>query len=243
MAACHITEPGELCAGTGVDVKGRSDWPVGSRRDGGADWEEPGAAGEVRTAGEARAAGEVRTAAQARAAVRAGAAGEDGAAQEAGGAEETEGARTTVTLSGEGACIAEARACAAAFFSRFSRGGAAGHRSPVPERVVGLVQLVVSELVTNACKYAHGPVVLRLCLAAGTVRVEVGDSAPVFPTAQDPDPHRVGRHGLEIVRAVASVLTVRSERGGKTVVAHIPLGPGDAADTPATRPRPDTTTV
>lgn len=108
---------------------------------------------------------------------------------------------------------------------------------------MGLVQLVVSELVTNACKYAHGPVVLRLCLAGGTVRVEVWDSAPVFPTAQAPDPHRVGRHGLEIVRAVASVLTVRSERGGKTVAAHIPLGPGEAADTPATRPHPGTTTV
>ncbi|WP_234438655.1 ATP-binding protein [Streptomyces sp. NRRL S-340] len=215
-------------------MKGRSDWPVGSRRDGGADWEEPGAAGDVRTAGEARAAGDVRTAGEARAAARAGTAGEGGAAQEA------EGARTTVTLSGEGACIAEARACAAAFFAR---DGAAGHRSPVPERFVGLVQLVVSELVTNACKYAHGPVVLRLCLSGGTVRVEVWDSAPVFPTAQAPDPHRVGRHGLEIVRAVASVLTVRSERGGKTVVAHIPLGPGEAADTPDTRPRPGTTTV
>ncbi|MEU5088442.1 ATP-binding protein [Streptomyces sp. NPDC021356] len=183
-------------------MKGLTDGPAGSCRDGRADAQEPGAAGEA------------------------------GAGEGAGGAQ------TTITLSGEGACIAEARRCAAAFFTR---DGAAGHRPTVPERVVGLVQLVVSELVTNACKYAYGPVVLRLRLAGAAVEVEVRDSAPVFPTAQAPDPHRVGRHGLEIVRAVASVLAVRGERDGKTVIAHIPLGPGSATDTPATRP--DTTTV
>ncbi|MFF8029754.1 hypothetical protein ACFZDJ_53950 [Streptomyces sp. NPDC007896] len=49
--------------------------------------------------------------------------------------------------------IAEARAMARDFLTTVQ----AVHGLPVSERAMGMVQLVVSELVTNARKYARGP--------------------------------------------------------------------------------------
>ncbi|WP_333774983.1 ATP-binding protein [Streptomyces sp. IBSBF 3136] len=127
----------------------------------------------------------------------------------------------TIALSGDGSCIAEARHQATAFLTRHE----SGDRPRVPARVVGLAELVVSELVTNACKYAPGPVLLSLRLAGEALEVEVWDSAPVLPTASNADPQRVGRHGLEIVKAVAADLAVLRDTVGKRVTARILLDP------------------
>ncbi|MER6535422.1 ATP-binding protein [Streptomyces sp900105755] len=132
------------------------------------------------------------------------------------------GVEETIALSGEGSCIAEARHRTAAFLTRAA---AAGFGSTVSERVLGLAQLVVSELVTNACKHAPGPVLLRLRRAEAAVEVEVWDSHPEIPVAERADPYRVGRHGLEIVQAVAAEFTVLPEAAGKRVTARIDLRP------------------
>ncbi|MFF4845435.1 ATP-binding protein [Streptomyces collinus] len=124
-------------------------------------------------------------------------------------------------LSGEGSCIAEARHRATAFLTQHE----CGHRWRMPDRVVGLTELVVSELVTNACKYAPGPILLRLRLAGEALEVEVWDSGPVLPAASDADPERVGRHGLEVVKAVAADLVVLREKVGKRITARILLTP------------------
>ncbi|MET8942753.1 ATP-binding protein [Streptomyces sp. NPDC004542] len=130
-----------------------------------------------------------------------------------------EAAEATIALSGAGACIAEARHRATAFLTEYER----GHRSRVPDRVVGLAELVVSELVTNACKYAPGPVLLCLRLAGEALEVEVWDSDPVLPAVSGADPQRVGRHGLEIVEAVVADLAVLRETVGKRITARILL--------------------
>lgn len=135
---------------------------------------------------------------------------------------ETTAVEETIALSGDGSCIAEARHRTAVFLNRLA---AAGCGSAVSERILGLAQLVVSELVTNACKYAPGPILLRLRRAEAAVEVEVWDSHPEIPVAEQADPYRVGRHGLEIVKAVAADLTVRAEAAGKRVVARIDLRP------------------
>ncbi|MFJ5531735.1 ATP-binding protein [Streptomyces sp. NPDC093261] len=127
--------------------------------------------------------------------------------------------RTTIALDGGGACIAEARHLTAAFLARVQ----AEHGIPVSVRAMDLTQLVVSELVTNARKYAPGPVLLELRVVGAAVDVMVWDSDPVLPVAQAPDPGRVGRHGLEIVRAVAQRFEVRREPGGKRVSARMAL--------------------
>ncbi len=89
--------------------------------------------------------------------------------------------------------IAEARAMARGFLTTVQ----AVHGLPVSERAMGMVQLVVSELVTNARKYAPGPCLLDLEIVEGAVQIRVWDSSTTLPSIQAADPERVGQHGLE----------------------------------------------
>ncbi|MBP0455965.1 ATP-binding protein [Streptomyces montanisoli] len=97
------------------------------------------------------------------------------------------------------------------------------HGLPVSERVMGTVQLVVSELVTNARKYAPGPCELTLHATGNAVNVTLWDSEPALPIARTADCGRVGQHGLEIVLAVSEDFTVHREPVGKRVTAAITL--------------------
>ncbi|MEU5366712.1 ATP-binding protein [Streptomyces sp. NPDC005925] len=132
--------------------------------------------------------------------------------------------RTTVALDGDGTVIAQARRLAAEFLTEVQ----AVHGLAVSQRAVDLTQLVVSELVTNARKYAPGPVLMELRIVGDTVEVVVWDSDPVLPVARAADAGRVGQHGLEIVMAVALAFEVRREPVGKRITVCIALldGPG-----------------
>jgi anti-sigma regulatory factor (Ser/Thr protein kinase) len=125
----------------------------------------------------------------------------------------------TVALDGDGSCIAEARHRAVDFLTRVQ----AEHGLPVSARVMDLTQLVVSELVTNARKYAPGPVLMELRIVGAVVEVVVWDSDPVLPVARAADAGRVGQHGLEIVMAVAQGFEVQREPVGKRITARIAL--------------------
>ncbi len=120
---------------------------------------------------------------------------------------------------GDPSCIGAARHLAVGFFAERK----AVHGLPVSERAMGMTQLVVSELVTSAVKYAPGPVVLDLRISDGAVRVSVWGSDPVLPGVAAHDPQRVGRHGLEITLAVSQAYEVRREPDGKHVTAEIAL--------------------
>lgn len=96
---------------------------------------------------------------------------------------------------------------------------------------MGMVELVVSELVTNAHKYAPGPCLLDLEVVDGAVEISVWDSDPTLPAACPADPGRVGQHGLEIAMAVCRSFEVRREPVGKRVKAAIVL-----ADDPGGNP-------
>ncbi|MEU6602937.1 ATP-binding protein [Streptomyces flaveolus] len=102
---------------------------------------------------------------------------------------------------------------------------------PVSERAMGVVELVVSELVTNAHKYAPGPCLLDLEVSDGAVEISVWDSDPALPVPREADPNRVGKHGLEIVMAVCRSFEIRREPVGKRVKATIVL-----ADDPSGHP-------
>ncbi|MGW3361245.1 ATP-binding protein [Streptomyces bungoensis] len=134
--------------------------------------------------------------------------------------------QTTVALDGTGTVIAEARHRAADFLTRVQ----ADHGLPVSQRAMDLTQLVVSELVTNALKYAPGPVLLDLRIAGDAVEVVVWDSDPVLPIARAADAGRVGQHGLEIVMAVCQGFEAQREPVGKRITARIALldDPGGA---------------
>ncbi|MEV6570299.1 ATP-binding protein [Streptomyces sp. NPDC051577] len=102
------------------------------------------------------------------------------------------------------------------------------HGVAVPVRATDLVELVVSELVTNTRKYAPGPYQLTLELHDGRIEISVWDSNPSLPTILAPDPYRIGRHGLEIVMASAQSFHIQREAVGKRVTAAIALS--DPAD-------------
>ncbi|MDK1348179.1 ATP-binding protein [Streptomyces sp. 378] len=135
--------------------------------------------------------------------------------------------QTSVALDGAGTDIAQARHLAADFLAR----GQAERGLKVSRRGLDLTQLVVSELVTNVCKYAPGPALMNLRVDGDVVEVTVWDSAPVLPVARGADAGRVGQHGLEIVMTVAQDFEARLERFGKSVTARIALT-DDPADTP-----------
>lgn len=99
------------------------------------------------------------------------------------------------------------------------------HGIPVSDRATGLVELVVSELVTNAHTYAPGLCLLDLKVSDGAVEISMWDSGPVLPVPRFPAPDRVGKHGLEIVVAVCRSFEIRREPVGKRIRAAIV--PGD----------------
>ncbi|AYC36374.1 ATP-binding protein [Streptomyces griseorubiginosus] len=130
------------------------------------------------------------------------------------------GGPVTVSAAFEGSAeIAEARQLARSFLTDVQ----AVHGLPVSERAMGMVQLVVSELVTNARKYAPGPCLLTLEVIDGAVEVTVWDSEPILPIAKAANPGRVGQHGLEIVMAVCRSIEMHREPVGKRIKATVVL--------------------
>ncbi|MGW4103084.1 ATP-binding protein [Streptomyces sp. NPDC004976] len=121
--------------------------------------------------------------------------------------------------------IAEARDMARDFLTSVQE----EHGLPVSARAMGMVQLVVSELVTNARKYAPGPCLLDLEIIEDAVRITVWDSDTTLPSAIAADAERVGQHGLEIVMAVSQTFCVHQEAVGKRITASVVLAddPGD----------------
>ncbi|MEW1774444.1 ATP-binding protein [Streptomyces sp. NPDC086777] len=128
-------------------------------------------------------------------------------------------ADVTIALDGSDGCIADARDRTSEFLTRAQ----SVHGLPVTSRTMGAAQLVVSELVTNALKYAPGPVLLHLRVVDAMVEIEVWDTDPTLPLARAADAGRVGQHGLEIVLAVVQGFETRREPVGKCVTARLAL--------------------
>ncbi|MBV2353009.1 ATP-binding protein [Streptomyces sp. J2-1] len=127
--------------------------------------------------------------------------------------------RRAAHYTGEPGCIAEARAFADQFLSRLSTEWCA----TIDDRTVGDLMLVVSELVTNADQHSSGPYILELEGTDALVRVAVYDSSSALPRRFPKNPERIGRHGLEIVHAVAAEVTVERVPVGKRVSARVAL--------------------
>ncbi|MFF0018553.1 ATP-binding protein [Streptomyces sp. NPDC005374] len=128
-------------------------------------------------------------------------------------------AEVTVALDGAYGCIADARSQASAFLTRAQ----SEHGLPVSARTMDLAQLVVSELVTNALKYAPGPVLLQLRIVDSRLEIVVWDTDPALPLARAADVGRVGQHGLEIVMAVVQSFEVEREPVGKRITVRLAL--------------------
>ncbi|MBB2921686.1 ATP-binding protein [Cellulomonas cellasea] len=88
-----------------------------------------------------------------------------------------------------------------------------------PESAVDLVELLTSEVVTNAVKYGsaeHG-IVLSVGWADSRVTVSVSDANPSAPVVHRSDPEDLGGRGMELVELLAESWGVESHADGKTV--------------------------
>lgn len=127
--------------------------------------------------------------------------------------------RRAAHYTGEPGCIAEARSFAAQFLEQLRTEWCAR----IDARADGELLLVVSELVTNADRHSNGPYILELEGTDAAVTVSVYDSSVALPRRFPRDPQRVGRHGLEIVHALAAEVTAEHVPVGKKVRALVRL--------------------
>lgn len=110
---------------------------------------------------------------------------------------------------------AEARAAAAAFVARLS---------PAPSaRAVQNLVLLVSELVTNAIRYAGGVTALSFGADHRALHVRVVDPSPAHPQCRVPDlTGQTGGFGWPMVLRLSSSVTVhRHGNQGKTILATL----------------------
>ncbi len=83
-------------------------------------------------------------------------------------------------------------------------------------------ELMVSELVTNAVRYAQGKVGLRLILEGGLV-CEVLDDSAALPRLRHPDDSDERGRGLQVVSQLAQRWGARRAASGKVVWCELPL--------------------
>ncbi|MFC4328149.1 ATP-binding protein [Streptomyces andamanensis] len=128
--------------------------------------------------------------------------------------------RRAAHYTGEPGCIADARSFAALFLDQLRNEWCA----EIGRRCEEALLLVVSELVTNADRHSQGPYILELEGTDGAVAVCVYDSSAALPRRYPRDPERIGRHGLEIVHALAAEVGAERVPVGKRVRAVVRLG-------------------
>ncbi|MEU0896710.1 ATP-binding protein [Streptomyces massasporeus] len=98
--------------------------------------------------------------------------------------------------------------------------GPGGERSEQAEAAL----LVVSELVTNACRHTPGPGYLGMALRGGRLVLEVGDRSRIVPRPVPPgDRGPWGGFGLGLVSELVDDWSVVGTGQGKTVRVTLPM--------------------
>jgi serine/threonine-protein kinase RsbW len=90
--------------------------------------------------------------------------------------------------------------------------------SRIPDALADDVQLVVSELVTNAVTHGLGAITVLVGVSEGGVAVAVRDEGPGMPRAEDVEDGSMRGRGVALVARLATVWGVRQEPGGGKVV-------------------------
>ena len=98
---------------------------------------------------------------------------------------------------------------------RYVRGVLANHH--VNAKVTGVVELLTSEVVTNALLHARCAGELAVYVSPDSIRVEVEDPSALLPTVQDASIESVSGRGLTIVDGLARSWGVEPGVGGKRV--------------------------
>lgn len=97
---------------------------------------------------------------------------------------------------------------------------------PVSEPFAYDVALVVTELLTNANRYAPGPCLLELEGRRSGVTVTLWDSSTALPRLFPRDPTRIGGHGMEIINRICAEVRVERVPVGKRIRATLCMPAG-----------------
>lgn len=95
----------------------------------------------------------------------------------------------------------------------------------VPEETRDAIEIMVSELATNAIRHAGSGFTLRLYVSDTHVRVEAIDTGPGVPELRSPSPTEPSGRGLRIVQGLAEAWGQTSTDEGKMVWFTIPCHP------------------
>ena len=87
----------------------------------------------------------------------------------------------------------------------------------VNEKVTGVVELLTSEVVTNALLHARSAGALSVYVSPTTIRVEVEDPSSLMPTRRQAGVEAVSGRGLNIVNGLARAWGVEPGIRGKRV--------------------------
>jgi anti-sigma regulatory factor (Ser/Thr protein kinase) len=91
-------------------------------------------------------------------------------------------------------------------------------------KVTGVVELLTSEVVTNALLHAHSASSLCVLVGPAVIRVEVDDPSSMLPTLRRAGVEAVSGRGLAIVSALAQSWGVESGPRGKRVWFEVARG-------------------
>ena len=92
------------------------------------------------------------------------------------------------------------------------------------------LELVTSELATNAVLHARTPFEVRVLAAPDCLRVEVTDRSPTLPVIKDHGTEAPTGRGLKILDAIADRWGVEPTDGGKVVWFEVDLADPDLAE-------------
>lgn len=98
---------------------------------------------------------------------------------------------------------------------------------PVSRAFCDDLELVVSELVTNAVRAGSSVVIVAVALERGRVVLHVTDDAGGWPEPREAGVHDIGGRGLPLVSAVSAAWGVRLSGAGKMVWAELPVPPDE----------------
>jgi anti-sigma regulatory factor (Ser/Thr protein kinase) len=103
-------------------------------------------------------------------------------------------------------------------------------KAELPADLVDDVQLIVSELVTNAIRYGRAPVQFAIRVTEHDVVIEVADAEHRRPQMPDFDPAGATGRGLHLVESLGARWGVRPTGMGKSVWCAIPRAPQPGAN-------------
>jgi CheY-like chemotaxis protein/anti-sigma regulatory factor (Ser/Thr protein kinase) len=109
--------------------------------------------------------------------------------------------------------------------ARTARGLVRDALSSVDNELVSSIELLVSELVTNAVLHTSSGARLDVHVNRTNIRVEVFDEDATLPEPRLPDDHDTGGRGLQLVDRIASRWGSEPQRDGKVVWFEIDRTP------------------